>query len=73
MSSQNTITDFRGSGVVEFLVFGLSFAAALPVAFVARVTGWRWKPWPPSANGYQGVFREARMAAGMITATVFAV
>ncbi|MEM1263348.1 MAG: hypothetical protein AAGH76_13190 [Pseudomonadota bacterium] len=73
MSNQNVTTAARGAGFAESAVYGLSFAAALPVAIVAKASGWRWKPWPPSANGYQNVLREARLAAGMITTTVFSV
>ena len=77
MNTRNVTATSMGrqssDSAVEALVFGLGFAAALPVALVARASGWRWKPWPPSASGYQGVVREARQAAGLITATVFSV
>ncbi|MEL7536700.1 MAG: light-harvesting protein [Pseudomonadota bacterium] len=74
MSHQTgSLSGIRDDSVTENLVFGLSFAATLPVAIVAKASGWRWKPWPPSATGYQNVFKEARLAAGMITTTVFSV
>ncbi len=34
----------------------------LPAA-VARLSGWRWQPWPSRPGGYGPVLREAREAA----------
>ncbi len=73
MSPSSPLSARRSGGLGENLIFVLSFAAVLPVAAVARVSGWRWQPWPPGAAGYQTVVREARLAAGTITATVFSV
>ena len=42
------------AGTVLFLV---------PAA-LGRLTGWRWRPWPPGPGGYRSVVSEARSAAG---------
>lgn len=43
----------------------------LAVACVARLTGWRWRPWPPGPNGYGSILHEARDAAENCVATSF--
>jgi hypothetical protein len=45
--------------VVSFFVF-------LPVAAVAQLTHWHWKPWSPGADGYQSAVREASSIADVI-------
>lgn len=35
------------------------FGPLLLAAFLARLTGWRWQPWPPAAESRQSVVREA--------------
>lgn len=45
------------------LLSGVCFIAMFPVALVARVSGWRWQPWPPGREGYRSVYREAVTAA----------
>lgn len=54
-------------------VFGASFAAVLPVALAASLSGWRWQPWPPGRKGYQNAFREATLTARNVTAIAFSV
>ena len=41
----------------------VSFVLVLPVAALAQLTGWRWKPWIPS---HSSAIREARSAADRI-------
>lgn len=40
------------------LVFFTSYPFLLTVAAVARLTGWRWQPWPPGRDGYGSIVRE---------------
>jgi hypothetical protein len=51
----------------EMRQFRWMVAVALPlllaVATVARLSGWRWKPWPPSGKEYRSVLQEATEAA----------
>ena len=47
------------------------FAALLPIALAARLSGWRWQPWPSGPNGYESIFRESLTMATTITGTVF--
>lgn len=71
-----TVTEKKrrwGDAVIEKLVFVVSYMAVLPIAFVARAVGWRWKPWPAGPNGYLPVLKEAWATASIITATVFSV
>jgi len=49
----------------------MCFAVLLPVAIMARLSGWRWRPWPSGAEGYRSPFEEARHMAATITGTVF--
>ena len=42
------------------------FAVFLPVALVARLSGWRWRPWPPGPSGYGSVIAETRSMARSI-------
>lgn len=48
------------------LIAGACFAVFLPVALVARLSGWRWRPWPPGPTGYRGVIAETRSMARSI-------
>lgn len=56
----------------RFIWFGC-FAVLLPVALLARLSGWRWQPWPLAADGRRSVLREARLMTGTIVGTVFSV
>lgn len=49
------------------------FAVLLPVAIVARLSGWRWQPWPASANGYGSAIKEAKSMSATIAGTVLSV
>lgn len=53
------------------LLWVVGFATSLPVAFVARLTGWRWKPWAARADGYQSVLSEANSMANQIVALAY--
>ncbi|MEM9401447.1 MAG: hypothetical protein AAGA44_03030 [Pseudomonadota bacterium] len=47
------------------------FSVLLPVAIVARLSGWRWRPWSAPSTGYRSVLREAEKMSTAITGTVF--
>lgn len=32
-------------------------------ATIARLSGWRWRPWPPGPQGYRSILGEARDAS----------
>jgi hypothetical protein len=51
----------------------ICFTVLLPVAIVARLSGWRWQPWPASANGYRSPIKEAKSMSVTIAGTVFSV
>ena len=53
------------------LMLVVCFALLLPVALVARLSGWRWQPWPAGANGYRGAIQEARMMAATLAGTAW--
>ncbi|MEN7343740.1 MAG: hypothetical protein AAAFM81_12390 [Pseudomonadota bacterium] len=55
-STLESQTNFR-------LLSAVCLVGTLPVAFVARLSGWRWQPWPPGRSGYRSVIREALIAA----------
>ncbi len=41
----------------------VGFIALLVPAMIGRLTGWRWRPWPPGPTGYSSVIAEAKAAA----------
>lgn len=41
----------------------VGFLLLLVPAALARLSGWRWRPWPPGREGYRSVVGEAREAA----------
>lgn len=41
----------------------VGFIALLVPAMIARLTGWRWQPWPPGPQGYSSIIAEAKAAA----------
>jgi hypothetical protein len=48
------------------------FAVLLPVAVVARLSGWRWRPWPAGGRkGYGSPLQEANKLSATIAGTVF--
>ena len=55
------------------LIQGACFTLFLPVALVARLSGWRWKPWPPGPSGYGGVIAETRSMARSIAGIAISV
>ena len=48
------------------LISAICFVIFLPVATLARLTGWRWKPWPPGPSGYGSILSETRSMARVI-------
>jgi hypothetical protein len=53
----------RSSGL---LIKVICFTIFLPVAALARLTGWRWKPWPPGPSGYGSIISETRSMARVV-------
>ncbi len=47
------------------------FAVLLPIAVLARLSGWHWKPWPAGATGYKSPLREASIVARSAAAMAF--
>jgi light-harvesting complex 1 beta chain len=52
-------------------LFGLCFVVFLIVASMARMTGWRWKPWPPGPEGYRSIIAEAKREAHIVVPFAF--
>jgi len=49
------------------------FMVLLPIAIVARLSGWRWKPWPERASGYRSPAAEAKAMSDTVAGTVFSI
>jgi hypothetical protein len=48
------------------------FAVLLPVAVIARLSGWRWRPWPAGGRkGYGSPIQEATKLSATIAGTAF--
>ena len=55
---------FSQASEAQFRVLaGICFVAMFPVALAARLSNWRWQPWPPGRAGYRSAYREAKSAA----------
>lgn len=53
-------------------VWMVCFAVLLPVAIVARLSGWRWRPWSAGGKtGYGSAIAEASSISATIAGTVF--
>ena len=53
-------------------VWMVCFTVLLPVAIVARLSGWRWRPWPAGGcKGYGSPLQEATKLSATIAGTVF--
>ncbi|MDJ0869971.1 MAG: hypothetical protein QNK03_28020 [Myxococcota bacterium] len=44
-------------------LIAISLGLFVVVAALGRLTGWRWRPWPPGRDGYGSILGEARSAA----------
>ena len=59
----------REDRMSTWLIEASCFTVLLPIALLARLTGWRWRPWPSGPEGYGSVFGEtltrARVLAGL--------
>lgn len=55
------------------LVSGLCFVPMFAVALIARVSNWRWQPWPPGRDGYRSAYREAVNASRTAAAIALSV
>lgn len=48
------------------VVFVSSYPFLLTAAALARMTGWRWRPWPPGRDGYRSIVGETSRMAGQV-------
>jgi hypothetical protein len=55
------------------LVAALCFMPMFAVAVIARISNWRWQPWPPGRNGYRSAYREALNASRTAAAIALSV
>ena len=59
----------REDRISTWLIEASCFAVLLPISLLARLTGWRWQPWPAGPKGYGSVFGEtltrSRVLAGL--------
>lgn len=56
------------------IIEAVCFVVFLPIAVLAKLGGWRWRPWPPAKpEGYGSVFDEARSMARMIAGIAISV
>lgn len=59
----------REDRLSTWLIEASCFTVLLPITLLARLTGWRWQPWPPGPGGYGSVFGEtlsrSRVLAGL--------
>ena len=53
------------------LLWWFCFAILLPVATLARATGWRWQPWPAGPDGYKSIMQEADTMAKSVVAITY--
>jgi len=53
------------------LLWLVGFAASLPLAIIARLTGWRWQPWSARPDGYRSVLSEADSMATQLVALAY--
>ena len=64
--------EFRRSEQRQYRVlFVITFSILLPIAAVARIFSWKWRPWPPGSNGYASVISEARSMARTVAGHAF--
>lgn len=59
-------TSKRREDLTGRFIQAICFLVFLPVALVAGLTGWHWRPWPPGPDGYNNVFAEANSMARMV-------
>ncbi|MEM1412924.1 MAG: hypothetical protein AAGH19_11260 [Pseudomonadota bacterium] len=59
----------REDRMSTWLIEGSCFIVLLPITVVARLTGWRLRPWPPGPDGYGSIWSEtltrSRVLAGL--------
>jgi hypothetical protein len=61
--SERQRSDLRSCRLIE----RVCFAVFLPIALLAGMSGWRWRPWPPAnPEGYGSALGEARSMARLI-------
>ncbi len=64
LMSEKIRSDKRNCRFIEMICF----VVFLPVAVLAGMSGWRWRPWPPTSDeGYGSAMGEARSMARLIT------
>jgi len=55
------------------LIKVICFAVFLPIACLARIGGWRWRPWSAGPNGYRSVIEEARLMSSTVASLAISV
>lgn len=53
----------REERLSTWLVAATCFVVLLPITLIARLSGWRLRPWPPGPDGYGSVLSETRAMA----------
>lgn len=53
----------REERLSTWLVAATCFIVLLPITLIARLSGWRYRPWPPGPTGYGSVIEETRVMA----------
>jgi light-harvesting complex 1 beta chain len=61
----------RQESIYFHLIFAVTFTLFFVVAAVARLSAWKWSPWPPGPNGYSTVVNEAKSAANTFAPFAF--
>ena len=55
------------------LIEASCFTILLPITVVARLSGWRWRPWPPGPDGYNSVLGETRSMSRVLAGIALSV
>jgi hypothetical protein len=53
----------REERLSSWLIAATCFVVLLPITLIARLSGWRLRPWPPGPTGYGSVIAETRAMA----------
>ena len=67
----STGTTHREEQRLFTVIFCCCFVVCLVAATLARLTGWRWRPWSPGPEGYLSIFAGARREAFTVAPVAF--
>ena len=70
---RNTTVRKRDDRLSTWLILASCFAVLLPISLLARLSGWRWRPWPPGPGGYGSVIGETRSMARVLAGIAISV